>query len=205
MFTVRFLLSIFFLVNNVFCSNFRIISDNTQASSTSYVNENAQNNSAVLSAIEPTDQSVQGTEYAEREMDDVVLQEKPVLLNTIPHTTLNQLLFVNSSGLFTNITVVLTTTVPIATVSSENDSIHRILSISDSMSTLDTMKTDIDEITTKLSNSSESLPEDVSKAIQDAVRFIQRISALFSGNSTYENNLTNTTSNSTIISAAEIN
>ncbi|KAK6589952.1 hypothetical protein RS030_193026 [Cryptosporidium xiaoi] len=103
-------------LNGVFCTNFRTLAD------THKIEEVAE------SSAEGVNDSSNSHE-TQSSIENVILeQERPVLLNTIPQTKTKHILFVNSTGLFTNVTVELTATIPIAMVSPENDSIHRILS-----------------------------------------------------------------------------
>ncbi|KAH7647348.1 hypothetical protein FG379_003015 [Cryptosporidium bovis] len=110
------LLAFVLALNGVLCTNFRTLTD------THKVEDVAE------SPAEGVDNSSNSHETQSSTENVILEQERPVLLNTIPQTKSKHILFVNSTGLFTNVTVELTATIPIAMVSPENDSIHRILS-----------------------------------------------------------------------------
>ncbi|KAJ1610019.1 putative signal peptide-containing protein [Cryptosporidium canis] len=164
------------LINSIYCSNFRIFSERNQLPES---NSSGNSNEIILtnpSATESDGAGFLNDILVSRQMEDILIQEKPVLLNTIPHTALNHILFVNSSGLFTNITVVLTTTVPIAVISQENDSIHRILSRSASNETLEILKTDFDKANGQISESISTLPMEILDVVERTVQNLKESS-----------------------------
>ncbi|KAJ1608965.1 putative signal peptide-containing protein [Cryptosporidium canis] len=171
-----FIFSIFMLLNSIYCSNFRIFSEKNQQPES---NSSGNSNEVILANPNATESDGAGFLHdglVTRQMEDILIQEKPVLLNTIPHTALNHILFVNSSGLFTNITVVLTTTVPIAVISQENDSIHRILSRSASNETLEILKTDFDKVNGQISESISTLPTEILDVVERTVQTLKESS-----------------------------
>ncbi|KAH8738897.1 hypothetical protein FG386_000763 [Cryptosporidium ryanae] len=116
---VLHLLSLFLAIKSVFCTNFRTLSDSHKAEDIAEISDGGVDNQS--GSLHET--------QSPGSLENIILeQERPVLLNTIPQTKSKHILFVNSTGLFTNLTVELTATIPIAMVSPENDSIHRILS-----------------------------------------------------------------------------
>lgn len=179
------------IINSIYCSNFRRLPSNNSPDT----NTTDGSSELVLSIPYTKESNVTGISSENlmaRQMEDILIQEKPVLLNTIPHTALNHILFVNSSGLFTNITVVLTTTVPIAVISPENDSIHRILSGSASNGTLDNLKTDFEKINGQISENISTLPTEILKIVEHtAERFNE--SMIFVDASTEDRSTTNST------------
>lgn len=188
-----FIFFIFTIINSIYCSNFRSIPENSQSPDT---NGADSLNEMVLSIPYTKDSNDTGflTEnMVTRQMDDMLIQEKPVLLNTIPHTALNHVLFVNSSGLFTNITVVLTTTVPIAIISPENDSIHRILSGSTSNETLESLKTDFEKINTQISENINTLPMEILKIVESTAERFKESSLILTETSLEDMSSTNST------------
>lgn len=188
--------SIFFLINNIYCSNFRSFSEKNQSPELNFEDSNKTTGLIALSVKYPniTD-SFSGISLT-RQMDDILMQEKPVLLNTIPHTVLNHNLFVNSSGLFTDITVELTTTVPIAVVSSENDSIHRILSGSEPSEAIKHLKANLEEISGKISKSMDELPTELLNIVENTADYFKKLSLFLAGVVNLKDNFV---SNSTIL------
>ncbi|OII72075.1 uncharacterized protein cubi_01408 [Cryptosporidium ubiquitum] len=191
-----FFFSIFILINTTYCSNFRSFSEKSQFPELNFESSNETNSLITLSAEQPNITDSFPESPSTRQMDDILMQEKPVLLNTIPHTVLSHNLFVNSSGLFTNITVVLTSTVPIAVVSSENDSIHRILSGSEPSESLGNFKTDLVKISDKISKSMEGLPTEILNIIENTADYFKKLSSLLAGVVNLEDN---SLSNSTVL------
>ncbi|KAH8584167.1 uncharacterized protein ELE39_001670 [Cryptosporidium sp. chipmunk genotype I] len=187
--------SIFFFTNKVYCSNFRSFSENDQLTELNFEDSNKTSSLITLSASQ-SNSADSTSNNPTREMDDILMQERPVLLNTIPHTALSHNLFVNSSGLFTNITVVLTSTVPIAIVSPENDSIHRILSGSEPNEALGNLKADLEKISEKISKSMDKLPTEILNVVENTADYFEKLSLLLAGAANLGNN---STSNSTVL------
>ena len=176
---ILYLVSLLFTANSVLCTNFRSVADSHKSEDI----QGSENSSEVVQDGLPEASTHLGDDSHEtqslKSLESIILeQEKPVLLNTIPQTRSSHILFVNSTGLFTNVTVELTATIPIAVVSPNNDSIHRILSNRKA----DSNTTDILE---KVMNSDTSVSRDVDKMIEKAFEFIGNVStALGQSNST---------------------
>ncbi|KAK9172986.1 hypothetical protein CmeUKMEL1_02360 [Cryptosporidium meleagridis] len=168
--------SFLILASNVHCSSFRSFSENDHLSK--YEENNKTNSLITLSANHSDIIDSTLDSPVNRLMDDILIQERPVLLNTIPHTALSHNLFVNSSGLFTNITVVLTSTVPIAVVSPDNDSIHRILSGSEANKTLGNIKMDLEKISENISKSMDEIPKEIINIVERNKEYFEKLSSL---------------------------
>ncbi|TRY51886.1 Uncharacterized protein CTYZ_00002004 [Cryptosporidium tyzzeri] len=189
--------SVFILASKIHCSSFRSFSENDRLSK--YEDNNETNSLITLSANHSDIIDSTLDSPVTRVMDDVLIQERPVLLNTIPHTALSHNLFVNSSGLFTNITVILTSTVPIAIVSPENDSIHRILSGSETNKTLGSIKMDLEKISENISKSMDKLPKEIMNVVENTGEYFEKLSSLLAG---VANLGDNSGSNSTVLEPA---
>lgn len=186
-----FLSLICIIFSLVSCSNFRVIAENKEENQDVTIPEESETVPLISLTAKETTTTTESTPFQKtqftRQMDDLVLEhEKPVLLNTIPHTMLNHVLFINSSGLFTNVTVVLTTTIPIATVNSDNDSIHRILSNTESNKVWDEVKNGVSKIAEEmLVNNASS--EEMLNITQRNAESIRKISSIFLSSSNYNN------------------